>query len=51
MPSDKQTTPPENKNISINGDVVESVVIAGDHNTVNQTIIQKIVNIFKSEAN
>jgi hypothetical protein len=50
MPSDKQPTPPESKNISIDGDVVDSVVIAGDHNTVNQTIFQKIVNIFKNDA-
>lgn len=50
MPSDNHSTPPEQKNISIDGDVVESVVIAGDHNTVNQTIIQKFFNIFKSDA-
>ena len=35
--------------IHIRGDVSGNVIV-GDHNTVNQTIIQRIFNIFKSEA-
>ncbi len=50
MPPDKQPSHSVNKNITISGDVVDSVVIAGDRNTVNQTIIQKFFNIFKSDA-
>ena len=50
MPPDKKSTPSTNKNISISGDVVDSTVIIGDNNTVNQTIIQKFFNIFKSDA-
>lgn len=56
MPPDKKPTravnnnTPEDKNISIGGDVVDSVVIDGDNNTVNQTIIQKFFNIFKSDS-
>lgn len=42
---DKQPVPSSDKNISIGGDVVDSVVIAGDNNVVNrQTIFQKIIN-------
>ena len=37
------------KNIVIGGDV-NGVVISGDNNTVNQTIIQKFFNIFKSDS-
>jgi hypothetical protein len=48
MSPDKKSAPSSNKNISISGDVVDSVVIAGDNNTVNQTFIQKFFNIFKS---
>jgi hypothetical protein len=51
MPPDKKSARSVNKNapadksISIDGDVVDSVVIAGNHNVVNkQTIIQKIIN-------
>jgi hypothetical protein len=36
-------------NIVIGGDV-NGVVIAGDNNTVNQTVIQKFFNIFRSDA-
>ena len=50
MTPDKQSTPSTNKNISIAGDVVDSIVINGDNNTVNQTIIQKFFNIFKSNS-
>ncbi|PKN92929.1 MAG: hypothetical protein CVU44_12930 [Chloroflexi bacterium HGW-Chloroflexi-6] len=54
MSSDKQSPKSSKKNISIGGDVVDSVVISGDHNvvnkTVNQTIIQKFFNIFKSDS-
>jgi hypothetical protein len=50
MSPDKQPSHSDNKNISIGGDVVDSVVIAGDKNVVNQTIIQKFFNIFKSDA-
>ena len=50
MSSDKKSTPSTNKNISIHGDVVDSAVIIGDNNTVNQTIIQKFFNIFKSDS-
>ena len=50
MPPDKKSTPSTHKNISIGGDVVDSVVIVGDKNTVNQTIIQKFFNIFKSDS-
>jgi hypothetical protein len=47
----KKNSPPlsENKNISIHGDVTDSVII-GDNNTVNQTFFQKVINIFKSDA-
>ena len=38
------------KNISINGDVKDGTVFIGDNNTVNQTIIQKVINIFKSDS-
>ncbi len=37
------------KNISISGDV-SGVVVVGNENTVNQTIIQKFFNIFKSDS-
>jgi len=51
MPSDEYPKPPsDNKSISIHGDVRDSNVIIGDNNTVNQTIIQKFFNIFKSDA-
>jgi len=50
MKPSKKSAPSESKSISINGDVVDSVVIIGDNNTVNQTIIQKFFNIFKSDA-
>ena len=51
MPPDKRkSTPFSSKNISIGGDVVDSVVVVGDNNTVNQTIIQKFFNIFKSDS-
>ncbi len=50
MSSDKKSTPSVNKNISIGGDVKDSAVIIGDNNTVNQTIIQKFFNIFKSDS-
>ncbi len=50
MQPDKKSSSSENKNISIGGDVVDSVVISGDNNTVNQTIIQKFFNIFKSDS-
>ena len=46
----KKSLPAEKKSISINGDVRDSNVIIGDNTTVNQTIIQKFFNIFKSEA-
>jgi hypothetical protein len=35
MPSKKRSTPSSSKNISIGGDVVNSVVINGDNNVVN----------------
>ena len=41
---------PADRNISIGGDVLDSVVVTGDNNTVNQTIIQKFFNIFKSDS-
>ena len=57
MPSDKKSTRSTNNNtsadkkISIGGDVVDSVVISGDNNTVNKTTItQKFFNIFKSDS-
>jgi hypothetical protein len=46
----KPPLPPENKHISISGDVRDSNVIIGDNNTINQTIIQKFFNIFKSDS-
>ena len=49
MSPDKKPPSSENKNIAINGDVSGAVII-GDNNTVNQTIIQKFFNIFKSDA-
>ncbi len=51
MADKRKSNPSTNKNISINGDVKDSVVIAGDNNTVNKTtIIQKFFNIFKSDS-
>jgi hypothetical protein len=50
MKPSKKPTSSTNKNISIDGDVVDSVVIVGNKNTVNQTIIQKFFNIFKSDS-
>jgi hypothetical protein len=47
MPPNKKSSSFENKNISVSGDVVDSVVIVGDNNT---TFFQKIVNIFKSDS-
>jgi len=45
MPSKKRSTSSSSKNISIDRDVVDSVVISGDNNIVNrQTIFQKIIN-------
>jgi len=38
------------KKISIAGNVIDSAVVIGDHNTVNQTFIQKVFNVFKSET-
>ncbi len=49
-PKTDHPTPSENKSISISGDVRDSNIIIGDNNTVNQTIIQKIFNIFKGDA-
>jgi hypothetical protein len=47
MTTDQKHPPlPENKSISISGDVRDSNIITGDNNTVNQTIIQKTFNIF-----
>ena len=47
--SDPSTTEniPADKNISIGGNVVDSVVIVGDN---NKTFFQKVINIFKSDA-
>lgn len=51
MANNRKPLPSENKNISIGGDVKDSVVISGDNNTVNKTtIIQKFFNIFKSDS-
>jgi hypothetical protein len=50
MPNNRKPLSSENKNISISGDVKDSAVIIGDNNTVNQTIIQKFFNIFKSDS-
>jgi len=50
MANKRKPNPSTNKNISINGDVKDSAVIIGDNNTVNQTIVQKFFNIFKSDA-
>ncbi|MBM4426401.1 MAG: hypothetical protein FJ031_04090 [Chloroflexi bacterium] len=50
MNDKKRPAPSENKSISISGDVRDSNVIIGDNNTVNQIIIQKFFNIFKSDA-
>jgi DNA replication protein DnaC len=47
MTPKKKSTASTNKNISIGGDVVDSVVITGDNNT---TFFQKVVNIFKSDS-
>lgn len=46
MSNKKHTSPPENKSISISGDVRDSNVFIGDNNT----FIQKFFNIFKSDA-
>lgn len=54
MPPKKNSSPSVtqevfgDRNISISGDVLDSVVIAGDGNKVN--IIQKFFNIFKSDS-
>jgi hypothetical protein len=50
MASKKNPTPSANNNISISGDVKDSAVFIGNNNTVNQTIIQKFFNIFKSDS-
>lgn len=50
MPENKKPTTSEKKSITIHGDVTGNNVIIGDNNTVNQTIIQKFFNIFKSDA-
>jgi hypothetical protein len=50
MPSDKNSSTPENKSISISGDVKNGAVFIGDNNTVNQTFFQKFFNIFKSDS-
>ena len=50
MADKKKSTPSANNSVSIGGDVVDSVVVVGNENTVNQTIIQKFFNIFKSDA-
>ena len=55
MTPDKKSTSSTKKSISISGDVKDSAVIIGDNNvvnktTVNQTIIQKFFNIFKSDT-
>ncbi len=49
--ADNRNPTPSHKNVSIDGDVVDSVVITGDNNVVTKTtIIQKIINyIFPSE--
>lgn len=56
MAPKKKPTPsvPQNvssdKKISIAGNVVDSAVVIGDHNTVTQTFIQKVFNIFRTES-
>jgi hypothetical protein len=50
MQLDTKSSSSENKNISISGDVVDSVVIAGDNNTVNQTVVQRITNFFAGDT-
>ena len=50
MPTIKKPASSEKKSISINGDVKDSAIFIGDNNTVNQTIIQKFFNIFKSDS-
>ncbi len=48
--ADKRKPTSSSKNISIGGNVKDTAVFIGDNNTVNQTIIQKIINyIFPSE--
>jgi hypothetical protein len=50
MSPDKRNSTPKNNNVSISGDVVDSVVINGDNNVITkQTFIQRITNIFKSD--
>jgi energy-coupling factor transporter ATP-binding protein EcfA2 len=49
MQPDKKPSSSEKNNVSISGDV-NGVVIVGNENTVNQTIIQKFFNIFKSDS-
>jgi hypothetical protein len=39
MATDKKPTPSENKNISIDGSVVDSIAIAGDN---NQTVFKRL---------
>jgi hypothetical protein len=50
MADKKKSSPSINKRITIAGDVKDSAVFIGDNNTVNQTIIQKFFNIFKSDS-
>jgi len=50
MAKQKKSNPFTNNSISISGDVKDSAVNIGDNNTVNQTIIQKFFNIFKSDS-
>ncbi|MBL8063287.1 MAG: NACHT domain-containing protein, partial [Anaerolineales bacterium] len=51
MPPEKKSPSSEKTNISISGDVRDSTVIIGDNNVVTkQTFIQRITNIFKSDA-
>ena len=49
MSADTKPPSSEKTNISIDGDV-SGVLVAGNENTVNQTIIQKFFNIFKSDS-
>ncbi|MBI5294608.1 MAG: NACHT domain-containing protein [Chloroflexi bacterium] len=57
MAANKKSDPPATENtpadkrVTIGGNVVDSVVIVGNENTVNKTtIIQKFFNIFKSDS-
>ncbi len=55
MPSKKDPTSSTTQNVSTDNNIVISgdvngVVVVGNENTVNQTIIQKFFNIFKSDS-